>query len=111
MEPKLTLVEAQEIVATKVYPRVTKESIEAKIKSVAYLRHGHLTICLITMKNGFMVLGKSAPADIRNYDKEVGERYAYDDAFKPLWQLEGYLLRETLPLPLTNSGNPPVSVA
>jgi len=96
MEPKLTLVEAQEVVKGKIHPKVTKESIESKISSLKYIVDGHLTICLITMRNGFMALGKSAPADVRNYDKDVGERYAYDDAFKPLWQLEGYLLREKL---------------
>jgi hypothetical protein len=40
--------------------------------------------------------GFSAPASPENYDEEVGKRYAYDNAFKPLWQLEGYLLREQL---------------
>jgi hypothetical protein len=107
MEPKLSLVEAQEVVATKPYPGVSKEGIEAKIGGVRYILDGHLTVCIITMRNGFMVLGKSAPADIRNYDKDVGERYAYDDAFKPLWQLEGYLLRERM----THSSNPEVSAA
>ena len=55
-----------------------------------------LTICIITMKNGFHVTGVSAPASLANYDEQVGNRYAYDNAFKQLWQLEGYLLREKL---------------
>jgi hypothetical protein len=48
------------------------------------------------MKNGFLTTGFSKSADPRNHDEEVGKRYAYDNAFKPLWQLEGYLLREKL---------------
>lgn len=94
--PKLTLDEAKEVVATKTAPRVTQESIEAKIESIDYLPHGITTICIIRMRNGFNVLGHSTPASPANFDKDVGERYAYDNAFKQLWVLEGYLLREDL---------------
>ena len=102
MEPKLTLDEAKAIVATKTAPRVTEESIKAKIAYVDYQQvqspftSGLGTLCIITMQNGWISTGFSAPADARNFDPEVGKRYAYDNAFKPLWQLEGYLLRETL---------------
>jgi Phage protein (N4 Gp49/phage Sf6 gene 66) family len=93
-EPAISLVEAQDRVGQKVHPRVTKESIEAKIAAVDYLSHGALTICIITMLNAFKQIGKAAPADTRNYDPEVGKRYAYEDAFRGLWHLEGYLLCE-----------------
>lgn len=93
----LTVEEAREIVKKKPFPKVTKESIEARIDKTEYLTHeNNLTICIITMVNGFMVNGQSAPADARNYDAEVGKTYAYDNAFKQLWVLEGYLLRERL---------------
>lgn len=96
MEPSITLDEAKATMATKVHPRVTEDSIKAKIADVTFLRKDHLTICVITMTNGFYVIGKAAPADVRNYDQKVGERYAYEDAFKQIWQLEGYALRERL---------------
>ena len=101
MEPKLSLDEAKAIVATKTAPRVTEESIKAKIDSVHYetlVMHENSigTLCVITMKNGWVSTGFAAPVDSRNFDKDVSQRYAYDNAFKPLWQLEGYLLRETL---------------
>lgn len=97
MEPSLTLDEAKAVVATKTAPRVTEESIKAKIANVEYLTpKPYVTICMITMKNGWTTTGFSAPASAANYDPEVGKRYAYDNAFKPLWQLEGYLLRERL---------------
>ena len=96
MEPELSLDQAKAVVATKTAPRVTEESIKAKIDKVEYILHVRFTIAIITMKNGFMVSGVSAPASPTNYDKAVGERYAYDNAFKQLWQLEGYLLREQL---------------
>jgi hypothetical protein len=96
-EPALSLDAAKAIVATKTAPRVTEESIKAKIARVDYVAVGGIgTLCIITMRNGWTSTGFSAPADARNFDASVGERYAYDNAFKPLWQLEGYLLRETL---------------
>lgn len=102
MEPKLTLDEAKAVVATKTAPRVTEDGIKAKIAHVVYQEVASYgtsalgTLCVITMKNGWISTGFSAPADPRNYDPEVGKRYAYDNAFKPLWQLEGYLLRDQL---------------
>ena len=93
----ITTDEAKAIVETKTAPRVTQESIENKIAKVEFtLTEGLLTICIITMTNGFMVHGVSAPASPTNFDAEVGKRYAFDNAFKQLWQLEGYLLREKL---------------
>lgn len=99
MSDPISLEEAKAIVATKTAPRVTEESIKEKIERVEYVRIGENgTLCIITMKNGWVSTGFSAPADARNFDAKVGDRYAYDNAFKPLWQLEGYLLREALSL-------------
>lgn len=92
MEPKLSLNEAQEVVETTKHPRVTLEGMKAKIADVTYHYHAHLTVCIVTMDNGFFVVGTSAPADVRNYDRKVGERYAFEDCIRQLWRLEGYAL-------------------
>lgn len=55
-----------------------------------------LTICIIVMKNGFTVIGKSAPADAENFNAELGAKFAHEDAIRQLWPLEGYALREKL---------------
>lgn len=94
--PAMTLDEAKRVVAGKTAPRVTEESIVGRMGSVEYTTHGQMTVCFITMKNGFRVVGVSAPASPDNFDADVGKRYAYDNAFKQLWPLEGYLLREKL---------------
>ena len=96
VEPNITVDEAKAVVAAKIFPKVTEESIKAKIDRVSYLRSDHLTICIIHMQNGFFVVGKAAPASPGNYDADVGQRYAYDDAFKQLWPMEGYVLRTRL---------------
>lgn len=54
------------------------------------------TVCVIFMTNGFTFIGTSTPADPANYDEEVGQVHARDDAIRKIWPMEGYLLRETL---------------
>lgn len=79
--------------------RVTLEDLRAKVYETEYLnpaRMPHLTICVIVLRNGFSLVGKSAPADPANFDPEAGRKFAFDDALRQLWPLEGYLLREKI---------------
>lgn len=94
--PALTRNEADAIVEKATAPRVTADAITAKIADSKFFRDGVLTICIITMRNGFTFVGKSACVSVENYDQAAGERYAYDDAFRQIWAFEAYLLRETL---------------
>ena len=55
-----------------------------------------LTVCVLVLKNGFTVVGKSACASPENYDAELGAKIAREDARKQIWALEGYLLRSKL---------------
>lgn len=55
-----------------------------------------MTICIITLKNGFTVLGVSAPASPTNFSSEIGQRLAYQDAFNKLWPLFGFELKQRL---------------
>jgi hypothetical protein len=99
--------------AKATHPRVSLADMEGKIECEHYINaaealaasghpvsidgpFGFLTICLLQMKNGFTVIGKSAPASPENFDAEKGRRFAYEDAIKQLWPLEGYALRERL---------------
>ena len=72
-----------------------------RIAHATYYEHtastgGVLTICILEMANGFMVHGVSAAADPRNHNADIGQRYAFENAFKQLWQLEGYALRNRI---------------
>lgn len=100
MEPAKTLLEVKEMLKDASAPRVTEESIKAKIGSVTYdmkqLGVSVLTLCFIVMRNGFIFVGKAAPASPENFNAEIGQRYAYEDAFKQIWTHEGYLLRDKL---------------
>jgi len=78
-------------------PRVTLESMEAKIVSEDYVVHENiLTLCVLKMRNGFYVVGESAPASAANFDAELGKKFAYENAIRQLWKLEGYSLRDRL---------------
>lgn len=55
-----------------------------------------LTLCIMTMKNGFVVIGKSAPASPENFDEEKGQTFAFEDAIRQLWPLMGFALRDRL---------------
>jgi len=80
-----------------VAPRVTPEDVKAKIVKVLYKRMTDtLTVCVIIAQNGYNVTGTSACASPENYNKEIGEKIAYDEAFGKLYGLEGYLLKEQL---------------
>jgi hypothetical protein len=55
-----------------------------------------LSICILTMENGFTVIGKSAPASPENFNAELGIKFAYEDAVRQLWPLMGFALRDRL---------------
>lgn len=55
-----------------------------------------LTICILTMHNGFTVIGKAAPADPQNFDPELGKNIAYEDAVRQVWPLMGFAKRNEL---------------
>ncbi len=79
-------------------PRVTPEQVDAVIvKEQFHVFPGScLTVCCLTLKNGFTVTGESACASPANFRSEVGERVSRENAKQKIWALEGYLLKERL---------------
>ena len=76
--------------------KVTKEALQAKIGSIDYvvMPDGRTTVCQLTMQNGFTVRGESSCVSVENFNKDLGEKYAYEKAFDAAWAFEGYLLAE-----------------
>ena len=97
METVMAGQELDKAIAAQPYPKVTKDSIEEKIAKVDYLvlPDSTVTLCNITLKNGYSVRGESACVDPRNFNVEIGKGLAYKQAFDRLWPLEGYLLAES----------------
>jgi Phage protein (N4 Gp49/phage Sf6 gene 66) family len=54
-----------------------------------------LSICIVVMKSGFTVIGKSAPDSAANFNAELGRELAYQDAIRQLWTLMGGALKDT----------------
>lgn len=101
----------QESAAFAVKPRVTLDDIKSAIAAqydfpadkavVALGSPSHeslkvLSVCILVMRNGFTVIGKSAPASPENFNAEYGQKLAYEDAIRQLWPLMGYALRDRL---------------
>lgn len=53
-------------------------------------------VAALTLKNGFTVVGKSAPASPCNFDEAEGRKIARQRAKEEIWPLEGYLLKQRL---------------
>lgn len=76
-------------------PRVTKEYIDSRIAEIKFHRLGPtVTIGEIFLDNGYSVRGESACVNPANYNKEIGEKIAHDNAYDKLWPLFGFLLAE-----------------
>lgn len=93
--------------AVAVAPRVTLEQIKNRIRSTEFaVFGGTLTVCVLTMANGFQVTGESACASPENFNRDLGEEIARKNAVEKVWMLEGYLLRETLAQAKRHPGQP-----
>lgn len=104
-------------------PRVTPADIEANIESEVYFTAADgvrgadaalnfdlailaprfpeqslllLTFCVLVLKNGFTVTGESACASPENFNAELGQKIARQNAVQKIWPLMGYALKQQL---------------
>lgn len=79
-------------------PHVTQEHVDNQIVGEDYHQFPGttVTVCLLTLKNGFTVTGESACADPANFDPELGRKIARTRARDRIFALEGYLLRDEI---------------
>tara|TARA_R110000851_G_scaffold95639_5_gene207745 strand:- start:1733 stop:2035 length:303 start_codon:yes stop_codon:yes gene_type:complete len=79
-------------------PRLTPELINDTINSVEYyvFEKTCLTVCCMTLRNGYTVTGESACASPSNFDAAIGQKIAFEQARNKIWGLEGYLLKQKL---------------
>lgn len=94
--PRVSLKDIEAAIAHR-YDFTAGEAIHATLKPETMPESLRvLSICILVMKNGFTVIGKSAPASPDNYVMEVGTQFAYEEAFRQIWPLMGYALRDRL---------------
>lgn len=79
-------------------PRLNPQMIDETIVSEQYhvFPSTTMTICALSLRNGFIVTGESAAASPANFDPAIGRKIARENARNKIWALEGYLLRSKL---------------
>lgn len=79
-------------------PRLNPQAIDDTIASEQYhvFPGSTMTVCALTLRNGYIVTGESAAASPENFDAAIGRKIARENARNKIWALEGYLLREKL---------------
>lgn len=91
--------------AVAVKPRVTLDQVISLIdREETHVFDHVLTIVVLTLKNGYKVVGQSAAASPENFNEQLGHKIAREDAISKIWPLAGFLLRDTL----HKAENPPV---
>lgn len=83
-------------------PRVKPADVKAEVvgETFTLLPSGRVTVCELTLKNGFTVRGESAVVFIENFDEGIGRKVARENAEKEVWQLLGFRLRDELARPV-----------
>lgn len=85
--------------------RVTIARVESLLNSCTEEFHHFegttLTVCALFLPDGFhLAIGQSSCVDPKNFDATMGKRIAASDARRKaidkIWELEGYLLKQTL---------------
>jgi len=82
-------------------PRVTPAMLDQEIVADDYhvFPGSCLTVCCLTLRNGFTVTGESACASPENFDAEIGRTIAFRNARDKIWPLLGFRLRDRLEWP------------
>ena len=79
-------------------PRLNPQLIDSVITAEQYhvFPNTTMTVCALTLLNGYIVIGESAAASPENFDAAIGRKIARENARNKIWALEGYLLRSKL---------------
>lgn len=110
---------ADRLCANQTAPRVSLQDIENSIvaeysgvasdffpNSPIHASLTLITVCFLVLDNGYVVVGKSAPASADNFNPDLGRHFARDDAIRQIWPLKGFALRDKL-----MGSSPPLDVS
>jgi hypothetical protein len=87
--------------STSKTPLVTPALIDFEIESTYYRNlgsalkvpdspAGNVTLCVLILRNGFVIVGKSACVHRENFNEEVGQRLAREDAIRQIGPFMGW---------------------
>lgn len=75
------------------YEDIGDEIVEEDMRAFVMCNLQRVTVCVLTMRNGFVVIGESACVDLENFDLDIGRQIARSNAVDKIWPLVGYELR------------------
>ena len=76
---------------------VTKEEVDGAIKDVIYAKLGKkITVCHLTLWDGFEVIGYAGVVDEKLFNEEIGNSIALANAKDRVWQHMGSILQDRL---------------
>ena len=86
-------------------PLVTPNMIDVEIENEYYRNlgsaikapdgpAGNVTLCVLILRNGFVIIGKSACVHRENFNEEVGQRLAREDALRQIGPFMGWRLAD-----------------
>lgn len=77
--------------------KITPEMVERSIKDIEFIeRANKLTICIITLDNGFIVTGESGVIRPELHDTILGQKYAKEKALDKVWFYLGVCLQQDI---------------
>ena len=76
--------------------KVTVDQIDEMVENAADIQYHHFegtttVVCLVTLQNGFSLVGDAACINMSDFDLELGKDIAVHKAKEQLWALEAYL--------------------
>ncbi|HEY5798682.1 MAG TPA: Gp49 family protein [Burkholderiaceae bacterium] len=97
--PRVTPADIDAAIASEHYFTAQNGVVGASFSSGAGVSDGTnnplnlLTFCVLVLRNGFTVTGESACISRQNFDAEIGQKVARQNAVQKIWPLEGYRLK------------------
>lgn len=83
--------------APRIFPYMLDEAIDPAVPPQFHRFPGTtVTVCLLTLRNGFTVVGESAAVSLANFNEDIGRTVAFKNAREKLWPLLGFALKEQI---------------
>ncbi len=78
--------------------KVSIDDVKRKIVQEQFIQPfgTNLTLCVLTLKNGFSATGEFVSADPDDFNEQLGQKIARAKAIEKAMELEGYLLADNL---------------
>lgn len=87
--PKVTVHEVENEIVNEYYRNVGS-AVKALVGSPLY----NVTLCILELRNGFTIIGKSACVNSENFNEDIGRQLAREDAVKQVWPFLGFRLAD-----------------